>query len=130
MAAYCSHCGSKVPHEIGPEERAAREQVEIERIRADKEIAIAKLQRSAIREELETTEVVAEVEAEAEVAAAEAEAEVVGAAMAAGMEPEPEPEPVIIQETAVEPDHEGELPPREEHHHDEPKVPASKRGFF
>lgn len=124
---YCPHCGNETAREISPEEKALHEAVEIERIRADKEIAIARLQARSVREELETAENVAEVQAEAEVESAVAEAELVAVAVEAGMEPEPEPEPVMIQVAEEETDGD-EMPPREEHH--VPSAPRQSRSYF
>jgi len=93
---YCPHCGNEVGQLPGtePVAEAASAEVQIERIRADKEIEIAKIAARQDRDWNETRVEVAEVEAEAEVAAAVAEAEVIGAAIEAGIEPQPEP--VII----------------------------------
>lgn len=116
---YCPHCGHETEREITPEEKALHEAVEIERIRADKEIAIARLQSRMAREELDTTEHVAEVEAEAEVISSVAGAEII----AAGVEPDPEPMPEPAPVVMTEPEPEPEMPERGEH----PEPPRPKK---
>ncbi len=125
--AYCPHCGSEVEHEPTPEQREERALVEIERIKAERDVTIARLQSRAMREELETTEHVAEVQADAEVESAVAEAEVIAAGLDAGVEPAPEPQPITIVDDDQE-DQE-ELPPREEHHEPRSKKSTSYFGF-
>jgi len=127
--SYCPHCGSEIDREITPEEKEERALIEIERIRADKEITLAKLAAKAHDAELDTTEHVADVQAETDVATATVEAEVIAAGIAAGVEPEPEPEPtqVIVQNTEPEP--EPEMPERAEHREPRDRKPSNYFGF-
>jgi hypothetical protein len=90
---YCPDCGTS--HDCEGETGGRTDPaVEIARINADRDVAVAKLGARTERDWNETMVEVAEVEGEAQVAAAVAEAEVVGAAIEAGIEPAPQP--VII----------------------------------
>jgi hypothetical protein len=117
---YCENCGTGHECEVATEGRAIPE-VEIARINADRDVAVAKLAARQTRDELATAEDIAETQADAEVEAAVAEAEMVAAAIAAGITPEPEP--VIIdapEAIADEPDDapppaEGSEPPAAKH---------------
>jgi hypothetical protein len=125
--SFCPHCGSELEAEITEQEKEDRALVEIERIRADKEIALARLARKMHDDELETTEHVAEVQADAEVESAVAEAEIIGAGLEAGVEPAPEPEPTVVVQ-ADDSESEPQLPERDESH----REPRQKRNtnFF
>lgn len=129
MTRFCPDCGTGHECEAGTGGRTDPA-VEIARINADRDIAVARLGARMQRDELATAEEVAEVQAEAEVTAAVAEAEVVAAAIEAGIEPGPEP--VIIDAPAAiadaEPDDapppaEGSVPP-------EPKAKTAGLGFW
>lgn len=111
--AYCQNCGNEVEHEVSPEQQALREQVEIARINADRDIAIARLQARQQREELETVETVAETQADAEVESAAVEAEVIGAAIEAAVVDEPEP--IIINDVPAEEPEDDMAPPESDH---------------
>jgi hypothetical protein len=126
---YCPDCGTGHDCEAGAEGRTDPG-VEIARINADRDVAVAKLQARMQREELETVEVVAEIEADAEVESSAAEAEIVGAALEGGVEPQPEPMVINAPEAIAEsgpddapPEVEGSAPP-------EPKHKASGIGFW
>jgi hypothetical protein len=118
---YCPDCGTG--HDCESETGTRTDPgVEIARINADRDVAVARLQARQAREELETVEAVAEVQADAEVEAAVAEAEIVGAAIEAGIEPEPEPVIIDAPEAIAdaEPDDappaaEGSAPPEPKH---------------
>lgn len=116
--AYCPNCGNEIEQEVSAEQQALREQVEIARINADRDVAIARLQARMQREELDTVETVAETQADAQIESAAVEAEVVGAAIeTAAVE---EPEPIIIEDSAPEEPVEEMAPPEADHeeHHD------------
>ena len=118
---YCADCGNGHECEAGAEGRPDPG-VEIARINAERDVAVAKLAAKQERAELETAEVVAEIVADAEVESSVAEAEVVAAAIDAGAVPPPEPividAPVINDDTQVEdapPPAEGSEPPAPKH---------------
>jgi hypothetical protein len=122
---YCIHCGHELEHEPAAAEAEAEaaekissDEVQIEQIRANKEVAIAKIQ-------ARVTEHVEEVEQAAELAHAEGKAE--GLETAIAPEPAPEPEPVVVVNDDPEP--EPSIPPAEPEHHEERKAPK-KTGFF
>ncbi len=121
MTRFCPDCGTGHDCEAGTEGRTDPA-VEIARINADRDVAVAKLAARQAREELETVEAVTEIEADAQVEAAVTEAEIVGAAIENGGAPEPEPviidAPVINdddQATEEPPDREGTPPPEPKH---------------
>ena len=118
---YCESCGTGHECEVETAGRPNPE-VEIARINADRDIAVAKLAARQAREELATAEEIAETQAEAEVEATVAEAEVVAAAIEAGIQPEPEPV-IIDAPTAIAGDEPDDAPPPVEG--SEP--PAAKR---
>jgi hypothetical protein len=109
---YCEDCGNG--HDCTAEGRETPEsdEVKIARINREADVKIAQLAARSAREELETTEAVAEIQADAEIEAAVAEAEVVGAAIEAGIEPEPEPV-IIDAPTAINEEPEDAPPPAE-----------------
>ena len=85
---YCPDCGTGHECEAATEGRTDPS-VEIARINADRDIAVARLAARSAREELETVEEVAEIQADAEVESAVAEAEVVAAAIGPARHPNP-----------------------------------------
>lgn len=110
---YCEHCGT--PHECEAEPGRADPAVEIARINADRDIAVARLSARQDKDWNDTRVEVAGIEAAAAVEAAAVEAEVIGDAIeASGVD---DPEPVIIDvPDQPPPDDEGdaeELPPAE-----------------
>lgn len=117
---YCQDCGTG--HECEAGATGPHPDVEIARINAERDVAVAKLAARQAREELETAEEVAEIQADAEVESSVAEAEVVAAAIEGGAVPPPEPividAPVINDDTQVEdapPPTEGSEPPAPKH---------------
>jgi len=124
---YCQHCGGEVDQlpAVAAAETVSAE-VEIEKIRAEKEIAIARITARQDRDWNETHLEVATIEAEAEVAAAEATAEVIGEVLAADDEPaeEPDAEPVIVADV---PEAEPDLAPPVAESHE--STPPKKSGW-
>lgn len=124
--SYCQYCGNENNEPPTEQEQILRDQVEIARINAEKEITLAKLSARMGDRELETTETVAEIQAETEEITSVAEAEIIAAGLEAGQEPAPEPTPVVIQDQEqAEP--EPELPERES------KIPThheSSKNYF
>jgi hypothetical protein len=127
---YCSDCGTG--HECeGETGTRTNPEVEIARINADRDVAVAKLAARSARDELATAEGIAETQADAAVEAAVAEAEVIGAAIEAGIAPEPEPVIIDAPEAIADeqldddapPEVEGSAPP-------EPKAKAAGLGFW
>lgn len=126
---YCPDCGTGHDCEVEPGTRTDP-QVEIARINADRDVAVAKLSARQDKDWNETRVEVAEVEAAAQVESAVAEAEIVGAALESGIEEQPKPV-IIDAPTAIggaEPDDapppaEGSAPP-------EPKKKAAGLGFW
>lgn len=117
--AYCQHCGSEVDHEVNPVEQAARDQVEIARINAERDVAIARLQARMQREELDTVETVTETESDAQVAAAEVEAEIIAAAIESTSTDEAAPLVIEDPGPVEEPADEMTPPEVDEHEHHE-----------
>lgn len=128
---YCPGCGTKLNREQEAAAETAEHEtetqteeitdaaVEIARIEANRDIAVAKIGAGI-------TEHVAEVEQAAELAHAEGKAEGLETAIAPEV-PETPPEPVVV----VNDDQETEpsIPEAEPEHHEAPKSSA-KRGFF
>jgi nicotinate-nucleotide--dimethylbenzimidazole phosphoribosyltransferase len=113
---YCQHCGNKVEQLAEAAHQADAAEVEIARINAERDVAVARIQAREHRDELETAETIAETEAEAEVASAEATAEIIGEVLASEQpDAEPEPEPVIVTEPA--PVEDDVAPPEVDGHH-------------
>ena len=106
---YCSDCGTGHDCEVDTGPGRTDPSVEIARINADRDVAVARLNARIAREELATVEEVAEVQADAEVEAAVAEAEVVAAAIGSGAVDEPEP--IIVNAPSAEADVEPEDAP-------------------
>ena len=99
---FCPHCGNETELVIGAGPAIAETvsaEVEIARINAERDIAVAKITARQDRDWNETRVAVAEVETEATVAAAEVEAGIIAAAVAS--DPEPEPEPIDIVAPAI-----------------------------
>ncbi len=129
MMRYCENCGTGHECEAETGTRTIPE-VEIARINADRDIAVAKLAARQAREELETAEEIAGIEAEAEVVAAVTEAEIVGAAIEAGAVDE-DPEAIVIDAPVVNDDeHEDAPPPAEGSEPPAPKHKAAGLGFW
>lgn len=130
---FCPECGT--PHECNAEgESRTPPEVEIARINADRDVAVAKLTARMNREELGTAEAIAETEADAQVDTAEAEAEVIGAILAegGGGEPEPATPPIMIDapvDVSQEADPE-ELPPAEGSPAPEPERKTRSLGMW
>jgi hypothetical protein len=107
---FCQHCGGEVA--TLPEAAVAAEAIhvdlEIARVNAERDVAIARLAARQDREALEVAESIAETEAEAQVETAVAVAEII----AAEDEPEAEPlgEPIVI-EAEPEPEPEPDMMP-------------------
>lgn len=126
--SYCPDCGAD--HHAGDREAqaAADREIEIERLRTERDIKVARIQAGVQREELETVEAVAEVEAEAEVASAVATAEVIGEVIAteagAGDGQDDGDPPVIVEVTEPESDPGPEAPAPPEL---EPTEPETKK---
>lgn len=121
---YCPDCGTG--HDCEAETGGgASDAVRIAEIERDKEIALAKIARSASREMDEHFETVAGIDAEATVAAAVAEAEVVGAAIEAGIQPAPEPV-IIDAPTAISEDDDTEDAPPPVGEGSQPPAPKAK----
>ena len=110
MPHYCSACG-----QTHGGQAVTDPSIEIARINADRDIAVARLQARQARDGNETAVAVAEVEGDAQVGAAEAVAEVIAAETA--------PEPVIIE--APEPEPEPDLDELEESEPPENDGPAA-----
>lgn len=123
---YCPDCGTGHDCEVEAGTRTDPG-VEIARINADRDVAVARLSARMQREELETVEEVAEVQADAEVEAAVAEAEIVGAAIEGGIAPEPEPL-IIDAPTAIADAGPDDAPPPVEGS-PEPEVKHKPRGL-
>lgn len=117
--SYCPECGHEVAAQAADD--AAKSDVEIARINADRDVTIARLQSKAVREENDTTEHVAETEAAADVGVAEAQADGVEAAaevISGDPEPEPDGEPIVVEPLPeAEPEPDAPPPPEAEHHH-------------
>lgn len=128
---YCPHCGGEVAQLPGaePVHEAPIPEVEVARINAERDIAVARLQARQDSEQNETEVEVAAIEAEAEVAAAEAQAEVVAEVLNAGDEPEPEGEPIVV-EAPADPEPDIPPPPAAEEHHEPSSTSTRHRGFF
>lgn len=119
---YCADCGTGHECEAATESRTNPE-VEIARINADRDVAVARLAARSVRDELETAETIAETEADAAVESAVAEAEVVAAAIEGGVAPAPEP--VIVDAPPVEEDVIEDAPPEVEG--SEPPAPTTRK---
>jgi hypothetical protein len=104
--------------------------VEIARINAERDVAVAKLAARADRAGLETAEVVAEIQADAEVESSAAEAEVVAAAIEGGAVPPPEP--IVIDAPVINDDNQADdaPPPAEGSEPPEPKHKAASLGMW
>lgn len=132
---FCPHCGSETELVIAAATAAdtVDREVEIERIRAERDIEVARINARQERDYNETRVEVAAIEAEAEVGAAEATAEVVAAAIAGPPEPETEADPIIIDAPQLpagdDLDGQGddEPPPADDDH--SPKTPGKPRGL-
>ena len=122
---YCSACG-----EIHGGHSGDSEAVRVAKIQADRDIEVARIQRSEARQAIEAETEQTEIEAEAEVQAAVAEAVVTTSILAAESGPpaeEPAEAPVIEAEpVAAEPVDEGPPAPPEAEH----KVPAKSGGGY
>jgi hypothetical protein len=125
---YCPGCGAKLNREVEEAEvhetETQTEQitdsaVEIARIEANRDVAVAKINAGVVEHSTE-------VEQAAELAHAEGKAE--GLETALAPEPEPAPEPVVVvNDDAPE---EPSIPPAEPEEHHEPPKPKHKSGFF
>lgn len=118
----CPDCGIEheqpmpevVVEEAMDPEPIADASVEVARIEADRDIAVAKIEHKALDEELVM-----------QLSALQARLDALEAMNA----PEPEPEPVVITE-APAPEPEPMEPPKAEERPEEPRPKAKKRGFF
>ena len=111
---FCPHCGNETELVIGAGPAAAETvnaEVEIARINAERDIAVAKITARQDRDWNETRLAVAEVETDATVAAAEVEAEII-AAVTSDPAPDPDPDPVVIDApVAIADDVDDDAPP-------------------
>ena len=127
---YCPDCGTGHDCEDEAEGRPNPD-VEIARINAERDVAVAKLAARQEREALETVEEVAEIQADAEVESAVAEAEVVAAAIEGGAVPPPEP--IVIDAPVINDDDqqaEDAPPPAEGSEPPAPKHKAAGLGMW
>lgn len=124
---YCPGCGTRLREELAEHGESADQteeitsaEVEIARIQAERDVAVAKIEKGIV-------EHTADVEQAAELAHAEGQAEGMAAAMAPPAE-QPPAEPVVVVDTDVEPE---TIPPADPGHHEpEEKREPAKRGFF
>lgn len=127
MAEFAHHCSACGEMHGGP--GGETEAVKIAKIEADRDIQVARIQRSEARQEIEADVEIAGIGAEAAVDAAVAEAAVLEEVLSppepvTEPEPEPEPEPEVIPEP--EPAGEEVLSPPEH----EVKAPKAGKGFW
>lgn len=125
---YCQHCGGEIDRlpEVAAAADAVHVDLEIARINAERDVAIARLQARQDAAALEVAESIAETEAEAQVETAVAVAEVLAAEGEAEAEEQGDPIAVEIPEPEPEPEPDN-MPPVVESH-DEPK--AKKGGYW
>jgi len=137
LMPYCPHCGNETPGLIPvapPVAEAVSSEVEIARIQAERDIAVAKISARQDANWNETRVEVAGIEAAAEVGAAEATAEAVAAVIEAGTDTGDEPGPPVVIEAPDGADEDqgddDELPPAEGSPIPEPKRKSTGLGFW
>lgn len=127
MAHYCSACG-----EVHGGHSGDSEAVRVAKIQADRDIEVARIQRSEARQAIEAETEQTEIESEAAVEAAVAEAVTTTAVLAATAEEapsEPAPEAPVAEEApaVVEEVSDGEPPAPPE---TEKRAPAKSGGYW
>lgn len=127
---YCPNCGNPVTDQLASFERAMPEtvpaDVQIARIQADRDIELARINRSQEAAWNETRLAETQIEASTEMVTATAEAEIIGAALEAGASEPPPPAEIINAPEADVELADDSPPPVEETEGSQPPAPERK----